>query len=112
MLADEKKDKSFVTVDFFGYPAPTAPGPAVLTLRTGAPLLPIFIVRHENGHHHIHIEPQLQLNLNGDRIKDVPIIVETYTKVIEEYIRTYPEQWFWINNRWKKNVRDSALRNS
>jgi KDO2-lipid IV(A) lauroyltransferase len=112
ILADEKKSRNAVTVDFFGYPAPTAPGPSVLSLRTGAPLVPVFIARKQNGEHHIYIEPQLELNLNGDRTKDIATVIGVYTKVIENYIRQYPDQWFWINNRWKKKTRDNALRNS
>lgn len=112
ILADEKKSKTGVIVDFFGHPAPTAPGPAVLALRTGAPLVPIFIARSNDGLQHIYIEPQLELNLNGDRSSDIPAVVSAYTKVIEHYIRMYPDQWFWINNRWKKQIRDQALRNA
>ena len=112
ILADEKKSKTGVIVDFFGHPAPTAPGPAVLALRTGAPLVPIFIARNNDGLQHIYIEPQLELNLNGDRSSDIPTVVSAYTKVIEHYIRMYPDQWFWINNRWKKQIRDQALRNA
>ncbi len=109
ILADEKKSRSGVNVDFFGHPAPTAPGPAVLSLRTGAPLVPIFIVREKDGLHHIYIEPQLEVQLNGDRSQDIPIVISAYTKVIEQYIRRYTDQWFWINNRWKKKTRDKAL---
>ena len=112
ILADEKKSKTGVIVDFFGHPAPTAPGPAVLALRTGAPLVPTFIARSNDGLQHIYIEPQLELNLNGDRSSDIPAVVSAYTYVIERYIRMYPDQWFWINNRWKKQIRDQALRNA
>jgi KDO2-lipid IV(A) lauroyltransferase len=84
----------------------------VLALRTEAPLVPIFIVRRDDGSHHIYIEPQLELSLNGDRSSDIPAVVSAYTKVIENFIRMYPDQWFWINNRWKKQIRDQALRNA
>ncbi|MBW1825278.1 MAG: hypothetical protein JRI87_12140, partial [Deltaproteobacteria bacterium] len=47
-IADEKKRRSEIYVEFFGEPAPTAIGPAVLSLRTGAPIMPIFIVRNED----------------------------------------------------------------
>jgi len=110
MLADEKKTKSDIFVDFFGYPAPTAPGPAVLSLRTGAPLLPVFIIHGDDGQHHIYIEPLLELALNNERTRDIHTIVSSYTRIIEDFIKRYPDQWFWINDRWNKKVRDSALR--
>jgi KDO2-lipid IV(A) lauroyltransferase len=112
MLADEKKTKSDIHVDFFGHPAPTAPGPAVLSLRTGALLVPVFIIRKDDGRNHIFIEPRLELHLNGDRTKDIHTVVASYTRIIEDFIKRYPDQWFWINDRWKKKVRDNALRNA
>ena len=101
-IADEKKRRSEIYVEFFGEPAPTAIGPAVLSLRTGAPIMPIFIVRNEDLSTKIFIEPHLKLNLNGNIPEDIYTITTAYTKVIEEYVRMYPDQWFWVNNRWKK----------
>ena len=102
LIADENKRRSGITVDFLGHSAPTAIGPAVLTLRTGAPLLPVFILRNGDSRHDIYIEPHLELNLNGNANENIRTITAAYTKVIEHYVRRYPEQWFWINNRWKK----------
>ena len=102
LVADEKRKHTGINVDFFGEPALTATGPALLSLRTGASIVPIFIVRKENHSHHIFIEPQLKYNLNGNTTEDTYTITTAYTIVIEKYIRMYPDQWFWINNRWKK----------
>jgi KDO2-lipid IV(A) lauroyltransferase len=102
LIADENKRRSGITVDFLGHPAPTAIGPAVLTLRTGAPLLPVFILRDGDSRQNIYIEPHLELNLKGNSNENIRTITAAYTKVIEHYVRRYPEQWFWINNRWKK----------
>ena len=57
LLSDERKKHSEVSVDFFGHPVATATGAAVFSLKAGAPLVPIFMVRHENGSHTIFIEP-------------------------------------------------------
>ena len=105
LIADEKKRHSEIYVEFFGEPAPTAIGPALLSLRTGALIVPIFIVRNEELSHKIFIEPHLKPNLNGKITEDIYIITTAYTKVIEKYVRNYPDQWFWINNRWKKRKR-------
>jgi len=102
LIADEKRKHTGINVDFFGEPALTATGPALLSLRTRAPIVPIFIVRKEDHSHHIFIEPQLKYNLNGNSTEDTYTITTAYTIVIEKYIRMYPDQWFWINNRWKK----------
>lgn len=101
LLSDERKGQSEVQVDFFGHPAQTATGAAVFSLKTGAPLVPIFIVRHENGSHTIFIEPQLDVPLSGNQRKDILSLTAASTKAIENYVRKYPDQWFWLNNRWK-----------
>ena len=69
LLADENKKDSETVVDFFGHPAPTATGPAVLSLRTGALVVPIFIVRHADLSHTIFIEPHLTPLLTGNRVR-------------------------------------------
>ena len=102
LLADENKKYSDTVVEFFGHPAPTAIGPAMLSLRTGAPIVPIFIVRHQDLSHTIFIEPHLTPVLTGTISEDIFTITTAYTRLIERYVRKYPDQWFWINRRWKK----------
>lgn len=109
LVADEKRKHTGIVVEFFGEPALTATGPALFSLKTGAPILPIFIVRDDDHAHHIYIEPQLTYNQNGNPNEDIHTITLAYTTVIEKYIRRYPDQWFWINNRWKtKRTRRSV----
>jgi KDO2-lipid IV(A) lauroyltransferase len=102
LLADENKKHSDTIVEFFGHPAPTAIGPAMLSLRTGALIVPIFIVRHADLSHTIFIEPHLTPVLTGTISEDIFTITTAYTHVIEHYVRKYPDQWFWVNRRWKK----------
>jgi lauroyl/myristoyl acyltransferase len=52
----------------------------------------------------------LELDPGVVRTRDIPAVVSSYTRVIENFIRKYPDQWFWINDRWGKKVRDKALR--
>ena len=108
LLADEKKRRTGIDVDFFGQPAATALGPAVISLRTGSPVVPVFIVRQADGTHTIFIEPSLEYQVTGDRKEDERTMTAAYTKVIERYVRAYPEQWSWINNRWRRKGDGSA----
>lgn len=103
LITDEKKKRSGVEVDFFGQPAETALGPAVISLRTGSPVVPVFIVRNGDDTHTIHIEPALEHPVTGERKEDERALTAAFTRVIERYIRTYPEQWFWINSRWQNS---------
>ena len=100
-IADENKRRGGVEVDFFGHNTPTAVGPAVLSLRTGAALVPLFIVRQKDNTHKIIIEPALECNLSGNKSEDIHTLTSAFTKRIEFYIREYPDQWLWTNRRWK-----------
>ena len=101
-LSDERKKGSDVEVDFFGHTALTATGPAVIALKTGAPIVPIFIVGNGEDSHTIFIEPQLPVNHSGDITDTVTEVMAACTSMIEKYVREYPEQWFWFKNRWSR----------
>ena len=101
LIADEYKRHGGVVVDFFGHPVPTAAGPALLSLRTGAALLPLFVVRQQDDTHTVMIDPPLAYEPTGNRDKDVRNLTALFTGRVEHYIRMYPHQWWWLNRRWK-----------
>jgi len=101
LITDEHKRHGGVAVDFFGHPASTAIGPALLFLRTGAALLPLFMVRQEDDTHTVIIEPPLEYTPTGNRTVDIRTLTSMFTKRIEHYVRQYPDQWLWLNRRWK-----------
>ncbi|MBW1641907.1 MAG: hypothetical protein JRJ76_03625, partial [Deltaproteobacteria bacterium] len=100
LVVDEDRSKG-VPVEFFGKPAYTATGPAVLSLRSGAALVPIFAVREGKNRHRIIIEPAGEFELGDDKDENIATITEWCTRVIENMIRRYPDQWTWFNARWK-----------
>lgn len=106
-LPDENASKRIgVFVDFFGVKACTMPGMANIAAKTRAPVIPAFIVRvkeREGGFskHKLLIGKPLEINYTGDRKKDTVNILEIFNEQIEDIIKKYPEQWFWIHNRWK-----------
>ena len=101
-IPDENKRHGGVKVDFFGQKASTAIGPAVLALRTGASIVPVFIVREKDDTHTIVIEPALNCEISGDQDKDVYLLTSAYTRIIEAYVKRFPAQWPWISNRWRE----------
>jgi KDO2-lipid IV(A) lauroyltransferase len=94
-------------VDFFGYLVPTFKGPVLFAMRTGAPILPMFMRRNSNNLHQITIHPPFTLNITGNAEKDITSNTARLTKLIEAAIREYPEQWLWIYRRFKR-ARDIA----
>lgn len=101
-VLDQHASAEQVWVDFFGRPASTLPAPAVLTRRTGAPVVPVFTHRAPDGTHVIEIHPALVFEERGDRDWTTVHNTQRYTAVIEAAIRKRPEQWTWIHRRWKE----------
>jgi KDO2-lipid IV(A) lauroyltransferase len=93
-----------VFVDFFGRKACTTPGLALLALHTKAQVLPVFTRRLPDGKYLLKIGKKVEIVSSGNRDTDVLINTQNFTKIIEEKIRQYPEQWFWIHQRWKTNL--------
>jgi len=93
-----------VFVNFFGRKACTTSGLALLALHTNAPVLPSFTRRLPDGKYILEIGPKVEIIRSGDRNNDVLINTQNFTKIIEEKISQYPEQWFWVHQRWKTKV--------
>ncbi|MFP4473540.1 MAG: lysophospholipid acyltransferase family protein [Candidatus Omnitrophota bacterium] len=92
-----------VEVDFFGRPAAAGASPVVLARRTGAAVIPAFIVRDrdDDDRHRIEILPPLDLEQGGTQEQVLQKNMQTITDVIERYVRRYPCQWGWMHRRWK-----------
>ena len=90
-----------VFVDFFGRPACTTNGLALLALHTGAPVVPGYLLRLENGKYRMVIKEEMTVIRTGDADADILINTQNFTRFIEDTVREYPDQWFWIHQRWK-----------
>lgn len=98
---DQNFGTAGVFVDFFGKKAATATGPIILAQRTGASLLPCFMVRQQDDTHTIICEPALELQAGKSAPDTIKTYVQKLTNIIEVYIRKYPAEWGWIHRRWK-----------
>lgn len=99
---DQNAPATEAWVDFFGYLVPTFKGPVLFSMRTGAPILPMFMKRHSDNLHQITIHPSFTLNITGNPEQDITSNTARLTKLIEAAIREYPEQWLWIYRRFKR----------
>ena len=91
-----------VFVDFFGIPACTASGLARIALRADAAVVPSFTIWDESlGKYRLRFDPAVDLVRTGDLEADIIANTQKFTKVIEDYVRQYPDQWLWVHRRWK-----------
>jgi Kdo2-lipid IVA lauroyltransferase/acyltransferase len=91
-----------VFVDFFGIPACTASGMARIAMRTDAAVVPGFTIwDSELRKYRLRFDPAIDLVRTGDDDSDIIANTARFTKVIEEYVRRYPDQWLWVHRRWK-----------
>jgi len=89
-----------VFVNFFDRPACTNKGAALLAAASAAAVIPAFIVR-KGRRHRIIIGPEIPTVNTGRKSADGVENTFRFTKVIEEMVRRYPDQWFWVHQRWK-----------
>jgi Kdo2-lipid IVA lauroyltransferase/acyltransferase len=98
-----------VFVPFFGRPACTASGLARVALRTGAAVLPGFMVWEEAERRYVlRFGPELDFAQTDDVEADVLAATAQCNQVLEEWIRRYPDQWLWIHRRWKTRPEGEA----
>lgn len=97
-----------VFVPFFGRLASTSKGLALLALKTGAPVVPVFIHREPGGAHRVTVEPPVPLQRSGDHEADVRENTAAFTRIIERHVVAHPEQWFWVHRRWKTRPPDAG----
>jgi len=90
-----------VFVDFFGRPACTGVGLAVMAMRSGAPVVPAFMVRQKSGRYKLILKPVMEAVCTDNNEADLRVNTQRFTKAIEDIIREYPDQYFWFHQRWK-----------
>jgi len=88
-------------VSFFGRPAKTPRGPAVLALRLNVPIFFGVSIRQSDGRYHVSIR-EIVTEHTGDTDRDVDAILNAYSRLLEQYVRASPEQYFWQHRRWKR----------
>jgi Kdo2-lipid IVA lauroyltransferase/acyltransferase len=103
LLPDQNADDAYIP--FFGKPAGTVLGPAVLHIKTKAPLLPVCCIRTGPGTYRvIFFEPMT--------VREGETSIELMTRlnqVIEDMIRIAPEQYLWMHDRWRNARRKGLL---
>ncbi len=89
-------------VKFFGMEACTGTGLAHIARKTGAAVLPGFMLWEPSERKYVlHFGPEIEIPQAGDPAADILAGTQKCTQAIESWIRRYPDQWLWIHRRWK-----------
>jgi len=108
MLIDQDTRGAGVFVPFFGRPAHTPPGAALLALRARVPVVTTFIERRPEGGHLVRVSPvPAELPRGREGVRE---LTARLTAAIEAQIRRSPAEWVWWHERWRKQPSAAAMR--
>ena len=94
MIGDRDFFGSGRLIDFFGKKVRFPVGPVVLAMKSGAALIPAFVLRQSDGRYFGMLEESIPLVLEGDRDDIIEENLGKTARVFEKYIRSYPDQWY------------------
>lgn len=103
IVGDQGMPESPYAFDFFGRRAWTTPAPAILSYRTGCPIM-VATIRREKGKYLIHYSDPIWPNKEKTMEEEIERMMKASLKILEADIRKRPEQWLWQHNRWKQET--------
>jgi KDO2-lipid IV(A) lauroyltransferase len=101
MLNDQRYDMG-VAAPFFGRPVMTNPAAARLSLKFGAPVVPMSIERLNGARFRCVVHPPIEIRDTGHRRTDLEAGVAAINAFIEARVRERPGEWWWLHRRWSK----------
>jgi KDO2-lipid IV(A) lauroyltransferase len=110
VIADEyRKTGSGIRVPFFGRAILARRGPVTLALRTGAAVVPAYVIRNGDNKLKLVVEPELELiRSQRDKTRITQNTVRL-TEWLEKTVRGYPDQWNWMNINWEDSSKSALL---
>ena len=101
LLIDQDTKVKSRFVNFFGKPASTPVGAAILAMKTGAVVVPTSIYLGDDWKQHMTFFPEVPMRNTGDEEADMVYNTQVMTTILENMIREHPDQWVWLHDRWK-----------
>ena len=92
-----------VSVRFFGRETAVPGGPAVLAMKTGATLLPVYMFRHPDRTFESLIFPPIECAPSGNRNRDVQSIMQKLVDTMQSVVRSRPDQWYMFRPMWPES---------
>lgn len=109
LVGDRDFAESGRTINFFGKPTFLPEGPAAFSLRTGAAIIPGFMLRNSDDSFTLKFDEPVEFTPGGNREEDTLRLMEKYKAVLEKYIKETPEQWYMFRRFWKnENLRNNS----
>ncbi len=109
-LADQDAGPGGAFIDFFGRKASTPLGPAVFAHKFLSPVVPLFIVRREDGRHRLIAGDIMRYEDTGNTDEDLLNLTKKMTKFVENVIRENPTQWLWFQKRWNTEPEEQKIK--
>ncbi len=106
LLADRDVTGDGVDVEFFGQKTRIPGGPALLALRSGAPLVPCAIYVRAGGSYDLRLRPPIDTARRGRLREDVERVSQDIVNAFEDLIRKAPEQWHVFQPLWNAEDAD------
>jgi lauroyl/myristoyl acyltransferase len=100
LVGDRDFSERGMVVDFFNKPTFFPPGAAAFYLKTGAPIVPVFMLRNKDDTFTLKVERPIEYCPCGEKNKDMLELMNRYKQIIEDYIRRYPCQWYMFRRFW------------
>ena len=101
ILGDQSDSNESYFGEFLGRRATMFHGAAFFALKARVPLFVGMCRSTEDGRHKIDILEIDTSDLTFNK-EDIATLASRYTRVLEEYILRWPEEWFWLHDRWKR----------
>lgn len=90
-----------MATSFFGKKTGTAYGLSLFSIKTGAPVVPVYVYRDEKFKTHLAFEPAVEAVADDNKDLQLQKTTQKYNDVLEKIILQHPEQWMWMHRRWK-----------
>lgn len=100
-FSDQDAGRHGVFVKFFAKMAATPQGAAVFAQKLKLPVVPMFMVRRPEGGHRLIVHRPYYYRDTGNEAQDLKNFIAHMTKIIEDTIREYPDEWIWFLKRWR-----------
>ena len=89
-----------IELPFLGKTANLGRGMAQFAKRADVPIFPCIVRREGWTRHHVTVHPPVHPDAGLERDADIDRMSREVVAIIDDAIRTTPEQWFWYNRRW------------